>query len=194
MSQPIWWSDFERLWANGSSPDLDAFLIQRRRCRHRLNFPGWLVLIRRSDGSAATGARPRNTSIAIRHSKRITDSAVDLIYHEYLLREKLAERPSLDEFTNRFPQHAAVLAEQVGLHRALADASDNVQHPKYRQARKRLLRCSSGDRIATEDAGAIRPISRPRAPGPGRAWVLSTWRRIRSSDGRWPSSCRAGSR
>ncbi|RIK70194.1 MAG: hypothetical protein DCC67_20890, partial [Planctomycetota bacterium] len=50
------------------------------------------------------------------------EAAVDLIYHEFLLREQCGERPLVAEFAQRFPRHAAALVQQVQLHEALADA------------------------------------------------------------------------
>jgi formylglycine-generating enzyme required for sulfatase activity/cephalosporin-C deacetylase-like acetyl esterase len=115
---------FERLWDNGSSPDLDSFLTaagavdtaQLSRLARIDQGERW----HRGDRRSAEEYLERYPALQADH-----DSAVDLIYHEYLLREKLAERPPLEEFTNRFPQHASALAEQVGFHRAFAQAAVN---------------------------------------------------------------------
>jgi hypothetical protein len=48
------------------------------------------------------------------------DSALDLIYAEFLLRVGLGERPAVEEYLGRFPDHADTLREQIALHRALA--------------------------------------------------------------------------
>jgi hypothetical protein len=45
---------------------------------------------------------------------------VDLIYGEFLLRERHDERPSLEEYLRRFPEYADVLRPQIDLHRAMA--------------------------------------------------------------------------
>jgi serine/threonine protein kinase/WD40 repeat protein/tetratricopeptide (TPR) repeat protein len=47
------------------------------------------------------------------------ESVVDLIYHEYLLRERAGRRPELDELSARFPQHAVALRKQIAFHLAL---------------------------------------------------------------------------
>jgi serine/threonine-protein kinase len=47
------------------------------------------------------------------------DAALDLIFHEFLLREERGERPAADEFLHRFPGHADGLRAQIELHRAL---------------------------------------------------------------------------
>src|SRR5438270_680599 len=48
------------------------------------------------------------------------EGALDLIYGEYLLRERGGEGVSLPDFVARFPEHAAVLRMQVELHRVMA--------------------------------------------------------------------------
>src|SRR5438067_4869711 len=53
------------------------------------------------------------------------EAALDLIVQEFLLRERAGARPDPDEFLRRFPEHAAVLRDQLSLHRALV-ASDTV--------------------------------------------------------------------
>ncbi len=55
------------------------------------------------------------------------ESAIDLIFAEYLLREERGEEPPLEEFVNRFPQHAGELKLQVELHRALEAAGDGAR-------------------------------------------------------------------
>ncbi len=115
---------FTRQWANESSPDLDLFLasagpvdaVQLSRLARIDQVERW----QRGDRRAAEDYLHHYAALQTDH-----DSAVDLIYHEYLLREKLAEQPSLEEFTNRFPQHATALTEQVRFHRALVNADES---------------------------------------------------------------------
>lgn len=122
---------FEVLWSSGSWPDLDDYLSgiatpnadqisslaridQAERWRH--------------------GERHSAEEYLGRFPSLQTDpnSAVDLIYHEYLLREKYAEQPTLEEFADRFPQYATALSGQIDFHRALnsaiacTDAADAV--------------------------------------------------------------------
>jgi serine/threonine protein kinase len=56
---------------------------------------------------------------------RDLENALELVYGEFLLREELGQRPTLDEYVQRFPQHASRLKQQVDLHRALADYSSS---------------------------------------------------------------------
>jgi serine/threonine protein kinase len=59
------------------------------------------------------------------------ETALELIYGEFLLREGLGLTPTLDEYLQRFPQYASRLKQQVQLHQALADDpwSDLVTTP-----------------------------------------------------------------
>src|SRR5687768_10950370 len=112
---------FERLWANGSVPDLDAFLTNAGEID--TGQLSRLVRIDQSERWQRDDRRPAEEYLQ-RYPvlQRDDESAVDLVYHEYLLREKQAERPSLDEFTNRFPKYAEALAGQIDFHRALTSA------------------------------------------------------------------------
>ncbi len=61
-----------------------------------------------------------------RHPELCSDpeAVLDLIYHEFLLRERAGERPAAEVYLRRFPQYAATLTEQIALHRAVtADPS-----------------------------------------------------------------------
>jgi WD40 repeat protein/serine/threonine protein kinase len=49
-----------------------------------------------------------------------TDAAVDLVYGEFLVRERLGDRPATAEYLRRFPEYVAVLGPQLELHRAVA--------------------------------------------------------------------------
>ncbi len=49
------------------------------------------------------------------------EAAVDFVFHEFLLRERLGEYPEAKEYADRFPAHAKLLQDQISLHRALED-------------------------------------------------------------------------
>jgi serine/threonine protein kinase len=53
-----------------------------------------------------------------------TESALDLIFNEYLLCEQRGETPDTDGFLRRFPEHSEVLRAQIELHRAVAGEPD----------------------------------------------------------------------
>jgi WD40 repeat protein/tRNA A-37 threonylcarbamoyl transferase component Bud32 len=149
----------ERLWANGSPPNLDAFLagagsidaVQLSRLVRIDQAQRWP----RGHRRAAEEYLDRYPALQADH-----DSALDLIYHEYLLREKLAEQPSLEEYANRFPQHASVLAQQIGLHYALGRASESV-------------RGASADAASNDVARNARDHLDSRVGDPAAEWVPS---------------------
>jgi Protein kinase domain len=67
------------------------------------------------------------------------EAAVDLIYSEILVRERLGELVNLDEYRRRFPQYAELLGRQMELHELLrpellADDSDELPTAPYRLA------------------------------------------------------------
>ena len=47
------------------------------------------------------------------------EAVVDVIFHEFLLRQRLGEQPQAQEYRDRFPAHADVLDSQIALGRAL---------------------------------------------------------------------------
>jgi serine/threonine protein kinase len=49
------------------------------------------------------------------------EKAVELVYSEFLLRERLGRNPTLDEYLRRFPHYGSRLKQQVVLHQALAN-------------------------------------------------------------------------
>jgi serine/threonine protein kinase len=51
------------------------------------------------------------------------EAVLDLLYHEFVLREELGETPGLEEYLGRFPQYEATLRRQLALHQALASPS-----------------------------------------------------------------------
>ena len=66
------------------------------------------------------------------------ESAVELIYGEFLLREEIGESPQLDEFQWRFPRFAARLTKQFDLHDALmATGSGSRQSARRSGGRRR---------------------------------------------------------
>src|SRR5262245_56863116 len=50
------------------------------------------------------------------------ETAVDLIYSEFLLREELGETPNCDDYLRRFPLLAGSLRRQFDVHFAMRDA------------------------------------------------------------------------
>ena len=52
-----------------------------------------------------------------------TEGFLDLVYHEFVLREERGERPDLEEYCRRFPEHVDALSRLLALHRELAAKS-----------------------------------------------------------------------
>jgi serine/threonine protein kinase/WD40 repeat protein len=72
------------------------------------------------------------------------DCVIDLIYHEYLLEEQFGDRPELDAFVARFPQHAAALRMQIAFHRAVADAPEDPVSPQRTREGQPDVRTTEG--------------------------------------------------
>jgi hypothetical protein len=56
------------------------------------------------------------------------EMALDLIYNEFLIRERLGEQPDPEDYYRRFPAVAAALREQIALHGALGPATPPADH------------------------------------------------------------------
>src|SRR5262245_6399156 len=55
--------------------------------------------------------------------KADANAAVDLIYAEFLLRERVGPAPTVDEYMRRFPAYAELVKTQIELHQALDAAA-----------------------------------------------------------------------
>jgi predicted Ser/Thr protein kinase len=112
----------ERLWRQGERPDVDAFLAT---VVGRLS-PAALAAVLRVDQRQRwlAGQRVRAEEYLRRYPVVGADpeAALDVIFHEFLLRERAGERPDAEEYLHRFPRYAAVLADQIALHRAVGTA------------------------------------------------------------------------
>lgn len=107
------------LWQQGQQPDVDVFV---KTCGPIA--PAQLAGILRVDQRERwhRGERIPAESYLLRHLPIHEDpeAALDLIFNEFLLRDRQGETPKPEEFARRFPQHAAVLRDQISLHHALA--------------------------------------------------------------------------
>jgi hypothetical protein len=54
------------------------------------------------------------------------EAAIDVIFHEFLLREQLGEPLSCEEYPNRFPQYAESLRSQIAFHRLLKESNASL--------------------------------------------------------------------
>src|SRR5262249_12496980 len=110
----------EKLWSGSTPPDFDAFIAA---CGPLS--PGPIAALARIDQRhrrlAGQDITPESYLQRFPAIAGDADAAIDLIYGEFLLREKHGESPSAEEYADRFPQFAANLRQQIELHRALGE-------------------------------------------------------------------------
>jgi serine/threonine-protein kinase len=109
-----------QLWCRGQRPDVDAFLTRAG------NLPAAeLAAVLRVDQRQRWQAGERVLAETYFQKypalRADADNAVDLVYNEFRLRESQGEQPALEEYVQRFPDYAEVLAAQVELHRAMTE-------------------------------------------------------------------------
>src|SRR5262249_49208594 len=145
------------LWERGERPDLDAFLGRVGPLP-----PAGLAAVLRVDqrgrwraGDPVAAEAYLDRSPAVRAAP---DAAVDLVYGEFLLREQLGERPALDEYLRRFPEHDGVLRAQIELHRALEGDPTDTREPSR-----------PGEPTGSYSGNGEAETLAPRGPGDDRA-------------------------
>jgi serine/threonine-protein kinase len=107
-----------RRWREGPRPDLREVLAEAA----GLSVAGVLAVLRLDQRQRWQGGERLPAEEYLRHlpaGPTSTEHALDLVYGEFLARERLGEAPSLDEYADRFPDLAPDLRLQVDLHRAL---------------------------------------------------------------------------
>jgi predicted Ser/Thr protein kinase len=119
--------DLLQRWRRGERPDLDAFLatagplpldqlaaVLRVDQRQR-----WQI----GDRVPAERYLQRYPNL-----RADVEAAVDLVYGEFLLRERYGEQPAADEYHERFPEFTDLLGAQIALHQALVSKpGDNTE-------------------------------------------------------------------
>src|SRR4029077_3461964 len=104
-----------QLWRKGQQPDIRAFLQQVGPLP-----PGETVGVLRIDQRERWLLGERVLSEAYLNNfptvRADPEAAVDLVYGEILLREELGEPSILDEYLQRFPEHAIALRRQLEVH------------------------------------------------------------------------------
>jgi serine/threonine protein kinase/formylglycine-generating enzyme required for sulfatase activity/tetratricopeptide (TPR) repeat protein len=109
---------FALLWENGNFPDFHDFLRENPQLTPKeivevLSVDQW----QRWSRGELIRAENYLTSFPQVHDD--AELAVELIYGEFLARERLGESPAFEEFAGRFPQFADRLQLQVELHQAM---------------------------------------------------------------------------
>ncbi len=115
--------EFSRRWRAGARPTLDDFLAERGTLS-----ASELTAVARIDLRERwlRGERPDAAEYLQRYPQLATDSesAVDVIYAEFLVREELGEPCDACDFQRCFPTYAHTLIDQIRLHRSL-DSDDH---------------------------------------------------------------------
>jgi serine/threonine-protein kinase len=107
-----------RVWREGQGPDVYAFLVEAGELAPA-QVAEVLLVDQRQRWQA--GERVPAEAYLERYPAVRADpeAALDLVYHEFLLREERGEYPTLEEFARRFPDQADRLRVQVELHWAM---------------------------------------------------------------------------
>jgi serine/threonine protein kinase len=110
----------QRLWQQGQRPDLAAFLAEAGQLT-----PDQLLAVVRLDQQQRWLAGERvgaeaylNAHPALRADP---EGAVVLVFGEFVLRERLGERPADADYLRRFPEYADALGLQFELHEGLPE-------------------------------------------------------------------------
>ena len=118
---------------------------------------------------------------AIEQVAKNEEQLLDLIYHEVLLREEFGEKPTLEDFAARFPQHVERLQRLFAVHGAIEDdgwaeeldsafaedaAATNLDEPDVKSAPSSTDVGDSADRKKSHWPRKPRD-SRPVEPPPG---------------------------
>jgi serine/threonine protein kinase len=115
---------FQRLWQLGQCPNVDAFLADAGPLS-----PAQVGAVLRVDQRQRwqAGERVLAEEYLRRHVAMEADheALLDLVFNEFILREKHGETPDVDDYLRRFPRFAPVLRQQIELHVALAEGTLN---------------------------------------------------------------------
>ena len=120
--------ELARLWELGNRVDIDAFLkavgplaaADLADVMHVDQHRRWQA----GERPAAEGYVKRFSGICVD-----ADAVVDIVFHEYVLRERLGERPTAKEFADRFPAYAHALEGQIRFHHLLKESDSLLARP-----------------------------------------------------------------
>jgi len=106
------------LWRQGQKPKVEIFLEEVR--VSELDQIVSVLLVDQSERCRLGQWVPAETYLeAFPAVRDRAECAIDLIFGEYLLREERGERPTIEEYQGRFPDHAGALELQIDLHQAI---------------------------------------------------------------------------
>jgi eukaryotic-like serine/threonine-protein kinase len=111
-----------RLWRRGQRPDVRRFLADAGPL-----FPGQVAAVLQVDQHERWHDGERvPAEVYLRDFAPLAaerELAVELVYREFLVREKLGESPAPEEYLRRFPEYAERLRQQFAFHAALGSLS-----------------------------------------------------------------------
>jgi eukaryotic-like serine/threonine-protein kinase len=140
----------ESIWRQGQRPDVDDFLAGVE----GLSASGLAAVLRVDQQHRwQAGERVGAEDYLRRYPALRTDNdaAVDLVYSEFLLRERSGEQPDAEDFLRRFPDYAEILKAQIDLHRAVTGPHSG-------------LTPTDAETLASAAVAAAKP-ARPSIPG-----------------------------
>jgi serine/threonine-protein kinase len=111
------------LWRQGQQPDVAAFLA-RLGPQPAAQTAALLCIDQQERWQAGQRISAETYFQRYPELQADPDASVDLIYQEYLIRERLGEQPSLAEYQERFPAHAQMLQTQIEFHQAVQPNAD----------------------------------------------------------------------
>lgn len=107
-----------QLWSKAEKPDLAAFLAKAG----PLPVDQLAEVVRIDQRQRWKAGEPVPAETIFRQFPELEDDpdvALDIIFSEFLLREKYGPQPEMDDFIGRFPMQTEILKGQIELHRAL---------------------------------------------------------------------------
>jgi hypothetical protein len=130
----------ERLWDQGQGPEPTDF-VARAGDLSPEDLADVLRVDQRQRWLSDHPVRVESYLARFRSVGEDPDLAVDLIYHEFLLRERRGDQPDPADYERRFPQYAMTLRQQIALHYALAP-----------EAAAKTLTCQANTALAPNEA------------------------------------------